>query len=460
MTDKNFDDSDLNSPHGVENGDRVFGDDSPAKSLSNPPLSRSVNSQNVQAGHDDGLSDFELVVSQAQLQDPSHDAAYDDIPRASNLDEEADPEFIEELASYEDSLPVSIVPESVSEADEFVDSATWDAPRIQSVDALLAQSPDDHVMASQSAASSLQPAANGQIDTEFASQLFSTLETKETNAKETNDQEMDSEEMFTDSMTVLDQLRSPEGPGLSLDESEVARKLADMDEVEFDRIRSESNAHEMTNDVLLENSLDAMNAIDNILNCVEVADLPVLGGETVGKNSCGETSVFNEVLQTPARIESLEGQRKPPRFARSGDADTGHKHQTVPVDVPETQDPEGSVEPPKTSPPTPVKNRSRNKKGTRVMDRPKIRANGKSPSSLFTQPTQTQESEKPSPRHRPSSSLLRPVKPKKAQNKPLQKYQGAIGATTSETAPGRIRRDALDEIFKRWQNIKRDKGDA
>jgi hypothetical protein len=80
------------------------------------------------------------------------------------------------------------------------------------------------------------------------------------------------------------------------------------------------------------------------------------------------------------------------------------------------------------------------------------------PTARLTRPSKRpRESQKLSPRSRPTSSLIRPSDPRKSRNTPLQRYQNNVNPT-ADTTSGRIRRDALEEIFKRWQNIKKDKG--
>lgn len=210
-----------------------------------------------------------------------------------------------------------------------------------------------------------------------------------------------------------------------------------------------------------------------------------------------ETQLFNKVLIAPAAIEEGEGATAPPKKLEEDPSRRATKAMTNPLGMDEItaslqeisanqkttrfSDPltattptnekpfsalnaplEEGVEEPTEDGETPVSNSSPNvaRSPSGRLERPDTSTNkittSKKPSSLFPQMKNRRDSQKLSPRRRPTSSLVRPDLPKKSLNTPLRQYSSNINAAAAEQAPGRIRQDALEEIFKRWQDIKKE----
>lgn len=206
-----------------------------------------------------------------------------------------------------------------------------------------------------------------------------------------------------------------------------------------------------------------------------------------------ETQLYNKVLVAPAKIEESDESVTPPENFDDDPSRRATKAMSNPLSMDEVanslQEISGGQETTRFADPltakepieetsvhaadapleeddgsdqVPQRDRSVSRSASGRLMRPPSSSNlteKQKPSSLFSTMKSRRDSQKLSPRRRPTSSLVRPDLPKKSLNTPLRQYSSQINTGGAEQAPGRIRRDALEEIFKRWQDIKKEGND-
>ncbi|MDF1661927.1 MAG: hypothetical protein P1V97_09150 [Planctomycetota bacterium] len=208
--------------------------------------------------------------------------------------------------------------------------------------------------------------------------------------------------------------------------------------------------------------------------------------EEKGEKQTSETQLYNKVLVAPATVEDTERPVVPPKKFDRDASRRATKAMSNPLGMDEItaslqdissnqkttrfSDPLNAEKPIKDKPfaalDAPLEEIKDETEETTIsrsasgrLERPPASSKiteSKKPSSLFSSMKNRRDSQKLSPRRRPTSSLVRPDLPKKSLNTPLSKFSSNINTSAAEQAPGRIRQDALEEIFKRWQDIKKE----